>query len=85
MDFVVQQELRVTAFIRVCADLQDEKTRSREIRALLKASRELLGNNLLILSEREEKTEASEWFGMNGTIRYVPLWKGLEHPDIGAG
>lgn len=83
VDFVVQQEIRVTALIQVCADLQDEKTRSREIRALLKASRELRCNNLLILSEREEKIEASEWFGMNGTIRYVPLWKWLENPDIG--
>ena len=83
VDFVVQQENHVTALIQVCADLQDEKTRSREIRALLKASRELRCDNLLILSEREEKTEASEWFGMTGTIRYMPLWKWLESPDIG--
>lgn len=83
VDFVVQQELRVTALIQVCADMQDEKTRAREIRALLKASRELRCDNLFILSEREEKIKASEWFGMEGTIRYVPLWKWLEHPDIG--
>ena len=83
VDFVVQQELRVTALIQVCADMQDEKTRSREIRALLKASRELRCDNLLILSEQEEKIKASEWFDMTGTIRYVPLWKWLEHPDIG--
>ncbi|MEI7856741.1 MAG: ATP-binding protein [Methanomicrobiales archaeon] len=85
VDFVVQKELQVTALIKVCADLQDEKTRAREIRALLKASRELRCNNLLILSDREEKTEVSEWFGMEETIRYVPLWKWLEQPDIGAG
>ncbi|MDO9325727.1 MAG: ATP-binding protein [Methanoregula sp.] len=83
VDFVVQKELQVTALIQVCADLRDEKTKSREIRALLKASRELRCNNLLILSEREEKTEVSEWFGMEGTIRFVPLWKWLEQPDIG--
>jgi len=81
VDFVVQQN-RITALIQVCADLNDEKTRSREIRALLKASRELHCDNLLLLSPEEEKTEASEWFGMTGTIRYVPLWKWLKSPEI---
>ena len=83
VDFVVRREDRITALIQVCADLKDERTRSREIRALLKASSELRCNNLLILSEQEEKTEEAEWFGMRGTIRYVPLWKWLERPDIG--
>ncbi len=83
VDFVVQKENRVTVLIQVCADLNDEKTKSREIRALVKASRELHCNNLLILSEQEEKTGETEWFGMRGTIRYVPLWKWLENPDIG--
>ncbi|MCK9580226.1 MAG: ATP-binding protein [Methanoregula sp.] len=83
VDFVVKQGSRITALIQVYADLQDEKTRSREVRALLKASRELGCDNLLILSEREEKTEASEWFGMTGTVRYVPLWKWLESPGVG--
>jgi hypothetical protein len=83
VDFVVQHQNRITAIIQVCADLQDERTLSREIRALLKASRELRCNNLLVLSEHEEKTEEAEWFGMKGTIHYVPLWKWLERPDIG--
>jgi len=83
VDFVVQQEGRVVALIQVCADLQDEKTRSREVRALLKASRELHCDNLVILSEREEKTETAEWFGMQGRVRYVPLWKWLERPETG--
>ena len=83
VDFVVQREDRITVLIQVCADLKDERTRSREIRAILKASRGLRCNNLLILSEQEEKTEEAEWFGMRGTIRYVPLWKWLERPDIG--
>ncbi|MFA4825374.1 MAG: ATP-binding protein [Methanoregula sp.] len=83
VDFVVQQQDRITALIQVCAGLHDERIRSREIRALLKASRELRCNNLLILSEQEEKTEEAEWFGMTGTIRYMPLWKWLERPTIG--
>ena len=83
VDFVLKQGSSITALIQVCSDLQDEKTRSREVRALLKASRELGCDNLLILSERGEKTEEAEWFGMTGTIRYVPLWKWLEEPVIG--
>lgn len=83
VDFVVQKETRITALIQVCADLNEEKTQSREIRALVKASRELHCNNLLILSEKEEKIEKTEWFGMKGTIRYVPLWKWLENPETG--
>ncbi len=83
VDFVVQQDNRITALIQICADLQDERTQSREIRALLKASRELRCDNLLILSEQEEKSEEAEWFGMKGTIRYMPLWKWLERSDTG--
>ena len=83
VDFVLKQGSSITALIQVCSDLQDEKTRSREVRALLKASRELGCDNLLILSEREEKTEVAEWFGVTGTIRYIPLWKWLESPVIG--
>jgi predicted AAA+ superfamily ATPase len=82
VDFVVQQRNRITALIQVCTDLSEEKTRSREIRALLKASRELGCDNLIILSEQEEKTESAEWFGMKGTIRYLPLSQWLENPDF---
>ena len=83
VDFVVREGSRVIALLQVCADLQDERTRSREVRALLKASRELQCDNLVILSETEEKTGEVNWFGMRGTIRYVPLWKWLEKPDAG--
>jgi predicted AAA+ superfamily ATPase len=83
VDFVVKQGTRITALIQVCADLQDEKTRSHEIRALLKASRELGCENLLLLSEREDKTQDAEWFGMKGKIRYLPLWRWLESMSAG--
>ena len=78
VDFVVKKQNQITALIQVCTDLQDERTRSREVRALLKAARELQCDNLLILSENADKTEECEWFGMKGSIRYMPLWKWLE-------
>ena len=82
VDFVVKRGDRITALIQVCTDLHDERTRSREVRALLKAARDLHCDNLLILSEKEDRTEEHEWFGMRGTIWYVPLWKWFE--GIGA-
>ena len=78
VDFVVKKQNQITALIQVCTDLQDERTRSREVRALLKAARDLQCDNLLILSENADKTEECEWFGMRGSIRYMPLWKWLE-------
>ena len=83
VDFVVREGNRVVQLIQVCADLQNERTHSREVRALLKASRELRCDNLIVLSEKEEKTREITWFGMPGMIRYVPLWKWLERPHAG--
>jgi len=34
--------------------------------------------NRILLTEDLEKTESAEWFGLDGEIRYVPLWKWLE-------
>lgn len=83
VDFVVREGSRIVALIQVCADLHDERTHGREVRALLKASRDLKCDNLIVLSEKEERTGDVAWFGMRGTIRYVPLWKWLEKPEAG--
>lgn len=82
VDFVIQQASRVTTLIQVCIDLSHEKTRAREVRALLKASRELDCTNLIILSMHEETEVHEEWFGMQGVIRYIPIWKWLLMPWI---
>ncbi len=85
VDFVVQQEGRIAALIQVCADKGGGNARKRKIRALLKASRAFQCYNLLLLSEEDENTEVAAWFGMTGTIRSVPVWKWLEHPQTGTG
>ena len=77
VDFVVKQGTQVTALIQVCVELNRPKTRSREIRALLKASRELRCNNLLILTDSTEGEEKASWYGMRGTIHFVSLWRWL--------
>lgn len=77
VDFVVKEGLRVTQLIQVCSDLQQLKTKEREIRALLKASKELRCKDLFVITDDYEAEEQEEWFGIKGKIRYVPLWKFL--------
>ncbi len=77
VDFVVREGLKVTGLIQVCKDLSDPKTRNREIRALLKASSELKCRNLLVLTESTEGKETAEWFGIRGSIRFLPVYSWL--------
>ena len=77
VDFVVKEGLKVKQLIQVCFSIDNLETKNREIRALIKASKELKCNNLLMLTEDTETEEKSEWFGDKATIKYVPLWKWL--------
>jgi len=82
VDFVVKQGTRISTLIQVCADATDSQTRQREVRALIKAGNELSCKNLIVLTENEDREESAEWFGMQGTIRFLPLWKWLlSHPE----
>ncbi len=70
----------MTQLIQVCCNVQNTETKKREIRALLKAGRELKCDNLTLITEdrdEEEGEEEAEWFGIKGRIKYVPLWKWL--------
>ena len=82
VDFALHHNGKVVALIQVCTDLADEKTRRREVNALLTAGRDLDCNNRIILSVEEELIKAEEWFGIRGDIRYIPLWKWLQRPHI---
>ncbi len=77
VDFVVKRGIRVVELIQVCYSLENKKTLDREIRALLKAGEELRCDKLTIVSMREDKEEAHEWFGFRGKITYKPLAKWL--------
>jgi hypothetical protein len=91
VDFVVKQGNRISELIQVCSDATGSLTRQREVRALIKAGNELNCKNLIVLTENEERAETSEWFGIQGTIRFLPLWKWLlaepekiqEEPAVG--
>ncbi len=73
VDFVLKEGLKVKQLIQVCYSLEDEETRKREIKGLLKASKELKCNNLLIISWDEEEEIKQD----NKLIKVVPLWKWL--------
>jgi predicted AAA+ superfamily ATPase len=69
VDFVVKEGLKVKQLIQVC--YSTENFARREIKALLKASKELKCDNLLVITEDREDEEK--------TIKYTPLWKWLLH------
>jgi len=81
VDFVVRRGRDIVSLIQVCADTSAPRTRDREVRALLKAGRDLSCRSLIILTGREEGTIETEWFGIRGKIRFIPLWKWFESSD----
>lgn len=77
VDFVIKEGTKVKQLIQVCFNMNNLETKNREVRALIKAGKELKCNNLLIITEDTEAEEKSEWFGINGKIKFAPLWKWL--------
>jgi len=73
VDFVVTNGRKAMQLIQVCYDISDYETKKREVRALLKASKELKCRNLLIITEDKEGEEKLQ----GKKIRYIPLWKWL--------
>lgn len=73
VDFVVKEGQKIKQLIQVCYDTENFDVKQRETKSLLKASKELKCNGLLIVTgdkEDEEKIKGK-------TIGYVPLWKWL--------
>ncbi|MEK6952269.1 MAG: ATP-binding protein [Nanoarchaeota archaeon] len=77
VDFIIKNDTKIEQLIQVCYDLTDPDTKKREIRALLKASKNLKCNNLLLINRDYLGEENSEWFGIKRKIKFIPLWKWL--------
>lgn len=77
VDFVVKKGTKVKEIIQVCFNLNNLETKNREVRALLKAGKELNCRNLIVITEDHEKEETVEWFGIKGKIKFISLWKWL--------
>jgi hypothetical protein len=73
VDLVIHTLGRPQQLIQICYDLQDPKTKKREISALLSASAELGCEDLLIITLEEEALIETE----STSIKVVPLWKWL--------
>lgn len=82
VDFVVQRGLQTEILIQVCYAPDEKNTNNREIRALLKASRELKCNNLVIITNTYESEKSVSWHNLTGKIRYIPVWKWLLKPFV---
>ena len=77
MDFIIKNDSKVEQLIQVCYDITDPDTKKREIKALLKASKDLKCNNLLVINQEYSGEESLEWFGIKRKIKFIPLWKWL--------
>jgi len=73
VDFLVKEGLGIDQLIQVCYSLAGRDTKKREIKALLKASKELKCKNLIIITWDEEGEEKIN----SRIIKIVPLWKWL--------
>ena len=73
VDFLIKEGFEIKQLIQVCYSLADKNTKKREIKALLRASKELKCDCLLIITwdeEGEEKINSQK-------VRICPLWKWL--------
>lgn len=73
VDFVVKDGLKVSQLIQVCYNIENPDTKERELKALVKASRELTCDDLVIITWDYEANEVFK----SKNISYIPLWKWL--------
>ncbi|CEG11679.1 ATPase [groundwater metagenome] len=69
VDFVIKNGLNAEQLIQVCWNINDYKTKEREIKALLKASDELKCDDLLIVNQDKEGKETIK----NKEVKYISL------------
>lgn len=73
VDFVIKKGEKIEQLIQACYDINDFSTREREIKNLIKASKELKCSSLIIINQDKEAEEKIK----NKKIKFVPLWKWL--------
>lgn len=73
VDFVVIQGRTIMTLIQACLDVNDFKTKEREVASLVKAGRELRCRDLMVITLDYEKEERIQ----RQTIIFKPLWKWL--------
>lgn len=69
IDFVTRKGAKVEQLIQVCYDMTSEKTRKRELDALVEAAQELHCDNLLVITNSQE--EQIEWKGIAILVKSI--------------
>ncbi|MGD2087253.1 MAG: ATP-binding protein [Candidatus Aminicenantes bacterium] len=82
VDFVVKKGNEITDLIQVSYRVDNEKTKTREIRSLLHGCKDLKCDHLIVITGDYEDEESVEWFGLKGKVCFIPLWKWLLDPDF---
>ena len=77
VDFILKNNAKIEQLIQVCYDISESDTKKREIRALLKASKDLKCRNLLLINKNYSGEEKLEWFGIKRNVKFISLWKWL--------
>lgn len=78
VDFVIKEGLEIKQLIQVCYDIDDFTTRGRELKALVKASKQMECDNFLVITWDYEDRE--QFRGKK--IEFIPLWRWLLTPDV---
>ena len=73
VDFVIKKGQRINQLIQVCWNMNDAKTKDREIRSLLKAMDELEKTEATIITEEQDGVEELK----GKKIIYISLWRWL--------
>ena len=73
VDFVLKAGGKIARLIQVCYDIDDFKTKERELSALAKAGDELKCSDMVVITYDFENVE--EYKGLE--IKFVPIWKWL--------
>ena len=73
VDFVVKENIKIKELIQVCYDIEDFTTKERELKSLVKASKELKCNNLKVITWDYESKDKFK----GKSIKFIPLWKWL--------
>jgi hypothetical protein len=76
VDFVIKEGQKIKSLIQACYDLSDLETKEREIKSLVKASKELKCKDLFIINRDKDGEEIIK--GLK--IKFIPLWKWLLAP-----
>lgn len=73
VDFVLKEGPKVAALIQVCWNVDEQNTKDREIRSLIKAMNELKTDKGWVITEEHEGEEVVR----EKKIQFIPLWKWL--------